>query len=90
MKNGHESPFEHVVFTFHVKAPIFVARQWFRHRIGSFNEISLRYTEFNETEYYVPENIRVNHDFDKQKSVLVRDPELLKQLQQIVNEVSQM
>ncbi len=45
MKNGHTSPFEHITFTFHVKAPIFVVRQWFRHRIGmSPNEISRRYT----------------------------------------------
>jgi len=57
MTNGHESPFEHIVFTFYVKAPIFVARQWFRHRIGSFSERSGRYTEFDE-EFYVPDDVR--------------------------------
>lgn len=49
MKNRHATPFEHVVFKFYVKCPIFVAREWFRHRWSSFNEMSMR--------YYVPENI---------------------------------
>jgi thymidylate synthase (FAD) len=44
MRNRHNSPFEMVEFKFHVKAPIFVARQWFRHRTGSFNEVSARYS----------------------------------------------
>jgi len=44
MRNRHTSPFEMVEFKFHVKAPIFVARQWFRHRTGSFNEVSARYS----------------------------------------------
>jgi len=47
--NNHSTPFEHVVFKFHVKCPIFVAREWFRHRWSSFNEMSMR--------YYVPESI---------------------------------
>lgn len=45
MKHRHGSPFEHNSFTFFVKVPIFVAREWFRHRISSFNEMSGRYTE---------------------------------------------
>jgi len=53
LKNKHTSPFEHVVFTFEVKAPIFVLRQWHRHRTWSFNEISARYTEMDEG-FYVP------------------------------------
>ncbi|MCD6551258.1 FAD-dependent thymidylate synthase [Thermotoga sp.] len=53
MKHGHESPFEHIVFTFHVKAPIFVARQWFRHRIASYNELSGRYSKLSH-EFYIP------------------------------------
>lgn len=51
--NAHTSPFESVVMTFEVKAPIFVLRQWHRHRTWSYNEISARYTELPE-EYYVP------------------------------------
>jgi thymidylate synthase (FAD) len=54
MKNKHTSPFESVSFTFEVKAPIFVFRQWHRHRTWSYNEISARYTELDEG-YYIPE-----------------------------------
>lgn len=55
VKEGHESPFEHTRFTWRIKAPIFVARQWFRHRIASYNEISLRYTEA-KPEFYIPQS----------------------------------
>lgn len=54
IKNNHTSPFESCVFTFDVKAPIFIFRQWHRHRTWSFNEISARYAELPE-EFYVPE-----------------------------------
>ncbi len=54
MKNHHTSPFEMVQFVFEVKAPIFVFRQWHRHRTQSINEVSGRYSELPE-EYYVPE-----------------------------------
>jgi thymidylate synthase (FAD) len=47
------TPFEAMVFTFDVKAPLFVARQWFRHRIGSYNEESLRYC-IALKDYYIP------------------------------------
>lgn len=53
-KNRHTTPFEAVTFTFDVKAPIFVFRQWHRHRTQSFNELSARYRELPE-EFYVPE-----------------------------------
>jgi len=53
MKNHHGTPFEHAVFTWRVKAPIFVTREWMRHRIGSFNEWSGRYSELT-TEFYFP------------------------------------
>ena len=52
-RNKHTSPFESVNFTFEVKAPIFVLRQWHRHRTWSYNEVSARYAELPE-EYYVP------------------------------------
>jgi len=55
MRNDHTSPFEQVVFTFHVKAPIFVARQWVRHRTARMNEISGRYSIMKD-ECYVPED----------------------------------
>lgn len=53
VKHRHTSPFEAVSFTFDVKAPIFVFRQWHRHRTWSFNEVSARYAELPE-EFYVP------------------------------------
>lgn len=53
-KNRHTTPFEAVEFQFEVKAPIFVFRQWHRHRTWSFNELSARYRELPE-EFYVPE-----------------------------------
>jgi thymidylate synthase (FAD) len=53
MRDRHGSPFEHNSFRFHVRCPIFVAREWFRHRIGSFNEFSLRYAKATE-DFYVP------------------------------------
>lgn len=51
----HNTVFEHSVFRFGVKCPIFVARQWMRHRICSFNEKSLRYCAADR-EYYVPQD----------------------------------
>lgn len=53
VRNRHTSPFEAVTFTFDVKAPIFVFRQWHRHRTWGYNEISGRYAELPE-EFYVP------------------------------------
>ena len=67
MKNRHGSPFEHIYFTFYVKAPIFVVREWQRHRIGSFNEMSGRYVQF-EPDFYIPEQVRVPGTTNKQGS----------------------
>lgn len=53
LRNEHTSPFEQVVLTFHVKLPIFVARQWIRHRTARVNEISGRYSILKD-EFYVP------------------------------------
>src|SRR6186713_3277170 len=54
MRDRHGTPFEHNSFRFHVRAPIFVAREWFRHRVGSFNEFSMRYAKATD-DFYVPE-----------------------------------
>jgi thymidylate synthase (FAD) len=53
MRDRHGSPFEHNAFRFHIRCPIFVAREWMRHRVGSFNEFSLRYAQATE-DFYVP------------------------------------
>lgn len=67
LKNHHTSPFEHVQFTFHVKAPLFVARQWMRHRTWSYNEISARYAKVEEG-YYFPSKWRGQSTDNKQMS----------------------
>ena len=76
IKNGHTSPLEAVQFTFDVKAPIFVFRQWHRHRTWSFNEISARYAELPE-EFYVPavEQITTQHTSNKQMRTDEQHPE---------------
>lgn len=58
IKNRHSTPFESVTFTFDVKAPIFVFRQWHRHRTWAYNEMSARYTELPE-EFYVPDAAQI-------------------------------
>lgn len=59
MRDRHGSPFEHNSFRFHIRCPIFVVREWMRHRISSFNEESGRYHQL-EADFYVPEvhNVR--------------------------------
>ena len=59
MRHQHTSPFEHVVLELHCKMPIFVARQWIRHRTARLNEISGRYSVM-ENEFYVPRPEHVN------------------------------
>ncbi len=54
----HSTPFEAVTFTFEVHAPIFVFRQWHRHRTWSFNELSARYRELPE-QFYVPDPVMI-------------------------------
>jgi len=68
-KNKHGTPFEMVVFKFHVKLPIFIARQWMRHRAGTFNEISARYSEMKDC-FYIPkmERIQAQSKVNKQGS----------------------
>jgi thymidylate synthase (FAD) len=69
LKHAHLTPFEHAVFKFHVAAPIFVARQWFRHRFAAYNEVSFRYTEVKD-EFYIPELWRAQDAINKQGSAV--------------------
>lgn len=57
MREGHTSPFEHSVMTVAVEAPIFVAREWMRHRTQSYSEISARYTQL-QPKFYLPSRDR--------------------------------
>ena len=64
----HTSPFRHASIQFHLKAPIFVLRQWMKHQVGcAWNEISGRYVVF-EPDFYVPSNWREQHESNKQGS----------------------
>ena len=67
MRHKHTSPFEMVEFKFHVKLPIFVARQWIRHRTANVNEYSGRYSEMKD-EFYIPDidQIRPQSTLNKQ------------------------
>jgi thymidylate synthase (FAD) len=67
LRHKHTSPFEMVEFKFHVKLPIFVARQWIRHRTANVNEYSGRYSEMKD-EFYIPdiEQIRTQSSTNRQ------------------------
>lgn len=66
-QNKHTTPFEAVEFQFEIKAPIFVVRQWHRHRTWSYNEVSARYMQLPE-EFYIPDSklIGKQHSSNKQ------------------------
>ena len=68
LEHRHHTPFEHCYFQFHVCCPIYVARQWMRHRWGSFNEISARYTQVQD-EFYIPQEFRGQDIKNRQGSV---------------------
>lgn len=68
LRNRHTSPFEQVVFKFHVRAPVVVWWQWVRHRTWSFNFQSGRYTEFEEDDCYIPKIWRRQSSSNKQAS----------------------
>jgi len=67
LRNKHTSPFEQVSFKFEIKMPIFVARQWIRHRTASLNEESARYSVLKD-EFYLPaqEELRPQSTKNKQ------------------------
>jgi thymidylate synthase (FAD) len=74
LEHEHGTPFEHNTLTFLIKCPLFVARQWMRHRIASFNEISARYVEIKE-EFYIPEKFRKQSTNNRQASIEGNDLE---------------
>ena len=79
MRNQHTSPFEQVVLTFHIKAPIFIARQWVRHRTARMNEVSGRYSVLPH-ECYLPieDDIRFQSKTNRQGSSDEAVPDELK------------
>ena len=64
MRERHGTPFEHNAFRFHVKCPLFVAREWFRHRIGSYNEFSARYSEV-PNDFHTPDQAHIRTQVGK-------------------------
>lgn len=70
-RNRHTSPFEMVKVTLNIKMPIFVMRQYARHRMQNLNEVSARYTEL-PNEFYVPETWRKQDKKNKQGSVATK------------------
>jgi len=67
-KHKHWTPFEQNALTFRVKCPIYIARQWMKHRCWVFNEISARYTKFDNT-IYKPDEFRQQAETNKQASI---------------------
>jgi len=67
LRHWHTTPFEMVEFKFHIKMPIFLARQHFRHRTASVNELSARYSIVPE-EYFEPEDLRRQSSINHQSS----------------------
>lgn len=86
MRNDHTSPFEQVQLTFHTKMPIFVARQWVRHRTARLNEMSGRYSIMRD-EFYIPapDQMRTQSEDNKQARSEERlpDPVVEKMLREI-------
>jgi len=81
LKNAHTTPFEMIQFKFHIKAPLFVIRQWQRHRMSSYNELSARYSLIQDS-FWIPEKLRMQSDINKQGSdgELENDSELIKMI----------
>src|SRR5436853_6096558 len=88
MRDRHGTPFEHNSFRFHIRAPIFVAREWFRHRVGSFNEFSMRYAKATD-EFYVPEPEDVRSQVGKPGAYTFEtvDPELAEETREELRRV---
>ena len=90
MRHRHTTPFEMVEFKFHCKMPIFVARQWVRHRTANINEYSLRYSEARDEFYYPdPDNIEFQSALNKQGRMGEVDSELKQKVQRYFKEISE-
>ena len=89
MRHRHTTPFEMVEFKFHCKMPIFVARQWVRHRTANINEYSLRYSEARDEFYYPdPEHIQFQSALNKQGRRGDLPDDLKKTVQDYFKEIS--
>jgi len=90
MRHRHSTPFEMVEFKFHCKMPIFVARQWVRHRTANINEYSLRYSEARDEFYYPdPEHIQFQSALNKQGRMGEIPEELKQKVQDYFKDISE-
>jgi thymidylate synthase (FAD) len=89
LRHRHTTPFEMVEFKFHCKMPIFVARQWVRHRTANINEYSLRYSEARD-EFYIPDekHILFQSKLNKQGRSGEVSADLKKKVQDYFREIS--
>lgn len=88
LRNDHTSPFEQVVVTFHLKMPIFVARQLVRHRTARMNEISGRYSVMKD-DFYLPSDPDISFQSTDNKQGRSEEPvpeELRAEVREILSE----
>ena len=89
MRHRHTTPFEMVEFKFHCKMPIFVARQWVRHRTANINEYSLRYSEARDEFYFPhPDHIEFQSALNKQGRMGEVGEDLKRKVQAYFKEIS--
>jgi len=86
LRNEHTSPFEQVILTFHTKMPIFVARQWVRHRTARLNEISGRYSIMKD-EFYLPDEAQMRGQSDDNKQA--RSDEVVEGAADMISEMAE-
>ena len=84
MRHHHNTPFEMVEFKFHIKMPIFIARQHMRHRTASINEMSARYSVVPHDYYFSEDSFRPQSTINRQSSIedqhVIVDPNKVKNI----------
>ncbi|MBX7147350.1 MAG: FAD-dependent thymidylate synthase [Alphaproteobacteria bacterium] len=87
MRHHHSTPFEMCEIKYHVKLPIFVARQWIRHRTANVNEYSARYSIL-DNEFYIPnkENLAIQSSSNRQGRGDVLNDETAQEIQKLLRE----
>lgn len=87
IRERHSTPLERITFSFVVKCPLFVAREWMRHRLASYNEWSARYSEIDE-EFYVPAKSHVREQHGKPGDYFfepIEDPKIVDEARYLID-----
>ena len=88
VKNRHTSPFEHSSLTFYVETSVAIAAQWMRHRTLSYSQLSQRYTQRGDAEYYIPPASAIRRQVGKPGAyTFENDPELVEPVQSLMTMV---